>query len=233
MAKVKAIKSVQSTLNVDQDSGEVTARVCIEFTDSTVDAKTMSFEDYCTLFLGAKKEALSFSRLSEPSKYFYDGMVSQKEDSFKVQLLVPAGKHQMVSQHYDFADIIPYPALLFNLVFSEGRAIRKDCYAVVPDKNGRLTEDSVLYRYPYGNVSDAGSICMGSISVKCNSLTEADKFCEEFFLGIDEGHYYTPEVMISKNWNLGRLYNEVLKKEKFPTSWLVPNGRTYKDIMYK
>ena len=139
----------------------------------------------------------------------------------------------MVSTNCDFAEVIPFPALLFDLYFKKGHAYDQNVYAVVPNKDGSLSDDSLLYRYPYGNVSKSGDICMGNISVKCSDISEADKFCEEFFLGIDEGHYYTPGEMVSKNWTLGKLYNEVLKKKSFPNSWLVPNGRTYGDIKYQ
>ena len=233
--KPKSIEKIDTTTKIDPNSGDTYVKVSIYYSTGEVDCKTMGFKEYSMWLLGAKEEQVPFVHLDMESlpKYYYDGMISSEKDTFKVMLLVPAGKHQLVSENYDFAETIPYPALLFKLSVNKGVCVHKDCYAVIPEKDGKLKDDSRLYRYPYGNVSSDGGICMGNISVKLADISESDKFCEEFFLGIDEGHYYEPGEMVSKDWNLGKLYNEVLKKDSFPKTWLVPNGMTYKDVKFK
>ena len=231
MAQRKAIVSLDTHIVVKDEQGDVFAKVTINYSNGETATKTLTFDDYCSWLLGAKKEATTYCHLPRRSNYYLDGMTTNEEGTFKVILYVPAGKHQMVNNTYDFADIIPYPALLFKLSFVKGVCQLKECFAVVDEKES-INDSTILYRYPYGNVSSNGDICMGNIAVKCKALEEADFFPEEFFLGVDAGHYYQPKVMTSKNWNQGKLMAEASKKEVFPKNWLQKNGMTYKDIKF-
>lgn len=231
MAK-KSIDQVDSSIIV-KDDGATLVKIKIILSNGECETKTITFDDYCQWLLGAKEERRSYVHVNEERpQYFFDGCLSNETGCFRVQLFVPKEKHQMVSKNFDFAESITYPALLFDLTFEKSKPTRKCVYALKVKDAKDIKPDTPLYRYPYGNVSSDGSICMGNIAVKCE-FSESSKFVEEFFLGIDEGHYYQPKVMISKAWNLGRLYNEALKKGDFLNSWLVSNGKTYKNIMYK
>jgi len=232
MARKKVITEIDSKIYQLEENGDTYVRVSIVYSDKTMEIKTIRFEDYAKWLLGAQEEKVSFARMAEPPKYYIDGRVSQKANTFMVQLLVPAGKHQMVSPGFDFQDVIPFPTLLFDLVFSNGRASTKKVWAVIPEKDGTISPKTELYQYPFGNVSMSGDICMGNIAVKVDSITHADEFVEEFFLGETNSDYYQPKKYVSKDWNLGKLLNEVAKKDTFPKSWLVKTGKTYKNIMY-
>lgn len=214
---MKEVTAFRSTILWD-DSGKPRVQVDAAFEGGRVISKTISFDDYKKLLFSAEKETTSYFDMSHP-KHFYQGFTSDKKGTFEVILVVPAGSHMYVSEKYQVATQLSYPALLFKLRFVNGLPSSKECFALDTDTP---TNDSLLYRYPYGNVGHEGNICMGNICVKCTNIQEANNFVDAFFDGIDEGHYYEPGENTIPKYNEDELVKKVLKKGYFPTEWLHP-----------
>ena len=71
---------------------------------------------------------------------------------------------------------------------------------------------------------------MGNISVPDLEMYDVEKFISAFFEGVDEGHYYEPGVMVKPKYSLGTLVSKAVKKDVFPSNWLVENGETVGDL---
>lgn len=226
---MKEITAFRSCIVWDM-SGVPRVQTETELEGGRIIKKTISFEDYEKLLFNSQKEKVSFFSVEHP-RYFYQGYASDQRGTFEVILTVPAGNHMFVSERYNLATQLPYPALIFKLSFQNGSALHKECFALDTDTP---TDASVLYRYPYGNVSHTGSICMGNISVKCQSIKEADRFVEAFFAGVDEGHYYSVGENTIPVYTEDQLVKKVLKKGSFPTQWLYPatNHVKISDILF-
>jgi len=195
--------------------------------------KTLSFEDFKKLFdVSTKIAEDKYRSIPKLPKYYYDGGVTKKRDSFWVALFVPAEKRQFYYQTTEEMLFVPYPNMLFMLKVGNGVVNSRFCYAIADNE---LTDTSILYQYPYGHVSTSGSICMGSCSTTLNSLSESDSFVESFVLGSNQGHYYQNNEMSRKNVSLRELLSLVEKKGYFPSEWLMPmtqpNGKplTYRN----
>lgn len=201
-------------------------KITAELENHQVISKTVSFDDYKALLFGAQKETVSFYHFDLP-QYFYKGALSNQKSSFKVILFVPAARRQFVSTNLQIATQIPYPNLLFYLDVRRRSCKHKMCYALAdtePDSN------SILYNYPYGNVSTNGDICMGNIAVKLEDISKSDQFVTSFLEGIDEGHYYTPGVMAKPFVSEGELIQKVVQLDEFPQEWLVKSKSYNKKV---
>lgn len=83
-----------------------------------------------------------------------------------------------------------------------------------------------MFRYPFGNVSSNGSICMGNILTKKLSFEKADEFMELFFSGVTNNDYYDKSNILP-GYSLSKMINMLEKKKEFPKRWLVETGQTY------
>lgn len=202
-----------------------------EFEGGRMIRKTISFEDYKNLLFGSENKEVTYFSVEHP-RYYYQGYASDQKGTFKVILTVPSGQHMFVSEKFKIAAQIPYPALAFKLSFGKGICKERNCYALDTDTP---TDDSVLYRYPYGNVSHVGSICMGNISIKCASIKDADKFVDAFFEGVDEGHYYSAGENTIPVYKEKQLVKKVMEIGSFPSQWLYPMTKPMKisDILFR
>lgn len=227
---MKEITAFRSCVKWDM-SGKPRVQTEAEFEGGRMIRKTISFEDYKKLLFNSEKEDITYFSVDHP-RYYYQGFASDQKGTFQVILTVPSGTHMFVSEKFKIATQLPYPALAFKLSFRKGTCEDRSCYALDTDTPNN---DSALYRYPYGNVSHSGSICMGNISINCASIKDADKFVDAFFDGIDEGHYYEPGENTIPVYKENQLVKKVLEKGSFPTQWLHPMTKPMKlsDILFR
>ncbi len=123
------------------------------------------------------------------------------------------------SRHYS----IPFPDLIFAVSVSKG--VRQSFYCFA-----RRKCDGRICNYPFGNVSNEGSVCMGSIATK--SVTPS-RIEEDFFLGVTNNDYYRGIDRCGMEWTQPRLLQELKGKEKYPDNWLVESGMTLETIIKK
>jgi len=185
--------------------------------------KTVSFENYQKLLEVSSKEVKEkYRKIPKLPKYYHSGQITDKADTYKVSLFVPAGKHQYIVDQTNEVFNLAFPSLLFVLSVVKGVAQHDSCYAL---KGNDISDLSELYRYPYGHVSTSGSICMGNVSKRVGEMSNADAFVENFFLGRDAGHYYVPGEFAKPKVELRELVGKVDKKGYFPDNWLIPHKK--------
>lgn len=198
-----------TTETVENALGQTLFRVTMRDADAEVVSKVLSLENYLSLLGSSMKleEAEDTVRIPKgklPEGYI-DGVFARSgftvvwREKAKARLLIHS------TGHYQ----IPYPDLIFVLGVKGGVIRRKYCYAAVGEK---------LYRYPFGNVSRDGAICMGNIRVDVRGRISA--FSEEFFLGETNGDYYRPGESIRPKWSQEKLLEHLAKRDYFPEKWL-------------
>lgn len=140
--------------------------------------------------------------------------------------------HADISYHETAYPNFPLPRLVFAFQLdTEGKA--GSCrLGVVADE--KPTMDTVMYRYPFSNVSGAqGNICIGANALPKYKTAHALASLPTFLLSIPNGdHSYHP-----LNSRLNLPYRDLLEhlKGKDPSYYysdvLIPNGKTLKDFI--
>ena len=135
------------------------------------------------------------------------------------QLVYDAKNADGKVKHYS----LPFPDLVFALSVKGGVRQSFSCFA---KKEG----DTALFHYPFGNVSDSGGVCMGSIATKNVTPCQIE---EDFFLGVTNNDYYTGMRRCGMEWSQTRLFKELKGKDKYPDNWLVGAGTDLMELVNK
>lgn len=199
--------------------------VLVELEDHQQIQKTLNFEDYKDLIgISVREKKEAYLEIPNTPSCFYRGGITGEKDTYWVSFFVPKAVRQLVYSPTEEFFLLPYPNLFFLIEVKKGRATRKLCFSV---KDDVPTDSSLLYLYPYGNVDNNGSICMGNCQTKLDDFKMSYNFVETFFLGRDAGHYYRPGVWAKPKVSLRELISLVNKKEEFPKEWLMPSKIGY------
>ncbi len=152
---------------------------------------------------------------SEDSGYI-DGYVSK--EGWSAVWRVKGEVRQLIhtSGHYR----VPFPDLIFAVTVKKGAVYRDYCFALDGDK---------VCQYPFGNVNDCGSICMGNIHI--SNISNIKDFEEEFFLGKTNNDYFHPGDHVKVKYSQDELLRRLSGKETFPKRWLIKRKLTLKDVI--
>ena len=210
--------------------GDTLFTVTMEKEDGMIQKKELDLPTFLHLIDASKVVDMNYVALSKdmiPDGYI-DGHFASPTN-YTCVWEVKGKKRQLVYEstgagskpkHYT----LPFPNLVFGLSVSNGVKQSFYCFA---KKEG----DSRLYRYPFGNVSDEGSVCMGSISTKnvTPSIIEDD-----FFLGITNNDYFGDGMKkCGMKWSQPKLFSELKGKDRFPDNWLVDAECDLQDLLRK
>ena len=127
--------------------------------------------------------------------------------------------------------MIPYPNMVFYFTLKNGHLSASGCYAVKEDRLS-LTDESKLYRYPFGNVyTGDGRICWGGNFVgDVKEPIQLERLISLFFDAATNSDLYQPGISCKKNISLEDLYLEVSGKEIFDEKLLSDSGRVFRDL---
>lgn len=142
-------------------------------------------------------------------------------NGYEVVFLDYAARKQTVLYHNSVLTGVPYPRLIFAFTV-ELPVIRNVHIAAVVDDT--VTEDTLVYRYPYSNVYDNYSACWHGIpSVK--SLAELATLPNVYLVSPND------DAMYEHANNSGMGYRELmesLQDKPFPQEFLIPTGLTFR-----
>ena len=204
------------------ERGEVLFKVQLQQDNGNVEVKTLDYETYLSILTkSVRKDA--YIHIGELPTGYQEAAYAGPE-TYKVFLSAAAQKRLMVYQggHY----WIPFPGCLFYLEVKKGAVCEKKIYCYTDEA---LRDESRLFRYPFGNVSVNGSICMGNIGTKRLSFGEAGDFMELFFSGETNNDHYGKDHILPE-YSLSKLIQMLEKKRAFPKRWLVETGQTYASV---
>lgn len=151
---------------------------------------------------------------------FYDGSISSIDPStFDAVIIQPAQKRAMSygGKHW----YIPFPRLVFYLSVCNGHVTEKYCFAL--KNNEPVSKDTLVFTYPFGNVSENGSICMGNVITKnLDQISMTNEFIADFFMSETSNDYY--EGKDKTGLSQAELLYRLKEKDEFPEEWLTQAG---------
>lgn len=215
MMKITAVLSTESA----------NASVVIEQNGKEV-KKTISINDYrriCSELNVA--EGQKVRRVGELPAGFYDGGVN--EDVYEAIIKLPGGKRPLFYHAKEY--FLPFPDVVFYFKATSTSG------NVTSSKVWFLDREEKLFKYPYGNVYQDGSICWGgNVLPRIRCLKDFEKLVTLFFSAATNEHLYkeTEALIDGKKVVLMQreLIDYVSKKEDFPMDLLVPYGRSIKEL---
>lgn len=188
-----------------------------------VEEKMVSFTDFKAV-LDASAIAGDSVRIGHLPKGFYDGTVSATNPlTFRTAIVVPAEVRPLMCYGETF--LVPFPTLLFTFRVRNG-FINRSCVYAVADKT--VTDRSILYEYPYGNVYEDGHICWGGNALgRVPSCKALDKIVSLFF-----GSETNDDLYRNDEYPMQRaLIMHVMKKKTFPKSLLKSKGLSVSGVL--
>lgn len=151
---------------------------------------------------------------------YYDAAVGKKAGKYcaEVVTVLPAGK-QMIQYEETRYDIC-MPSLVFHFKVEGGRINSTYVYVI---KDEKPTDDSGLYRYPFGNVSELGQVCWGSNVLP--AIRELKNLEEAMMLFIqcqgNSDFFKGKKYCGHENMTLRELYEMLKDRDEYPEEYLV------------
>ena len=207
---------------LETETGQTLFRVILKEDSGRELIKTLTVDDYLSLLGSSIRHNLDYSSL--PASFFPEGYIHgyiANPENYSMIWRHSARLHQMnhsvIGRH-----LIPFPELVFGLTIKDGYIRDARVFAT---KGG---DD--LYQYPFGNVSEAGHICMGNISVQ--GLNEGPQaFEDDFFAGVTNNDYFKPGSHVTLKCTQEALIKKLEGKDKFPDRYLKRGAQSSPHIM--
>ena len=159
-----------------------------------IQSKTIEIDNLIELLESSKVSFNNRKYKDEYSSIAYDTGILPSDNGVSISRIIDLqNKNKIVvlkkkSDKHDFVyhktrfENVGLPALVFFLFINKQNIIyRGSLFAL---KNETLTENTVLYKYPFTNVGIEGDICFGANkeSLKINSLLELKTFPDKFLM---------------------------------------------------
>lgn len=183
--------------------------------DGVAEERRISFMDFRAV-MNASIHVEDIVHIGELPEGFFDGSKSRTVDStYRALIEVPAQKRPMM--YFEDVYMVPFPTLAFLFKVDAGNLTESYCFAV---KDKKISRESRLFRYPYGNVYDSGKICWGNNFLgKILQMKGLDRVIQLFF-----GSETNDDLWVSCDREIyptQRVFIEALKdREVFPEEYL-------------
>lgn len=180
IAKIVSGKTEVVQLQIKKDMGEI-------------QRKNISFRRFIDIINDSVVNIDNMIQIGPLPNGYYSGEISpEREYSFNCVLIVPEGLRPFY--YMDEIFMIPFPVLVFYFMVLDGRMTFSKCYAM---KKGSVTEDSILYHYPFGNVYDDGKICWGKNKLpEIKRMKELETLVSLFFGSPTNNDLYNPSSIL-------------------------------------
>lgn len=155
----------------------------------------LSYPQLLKLLNASHIEEKTYVSLGQVAEGYIDSNICT-DGGGSVRMYVPAKQRVMLigieGEKLPRAFKIPMPPMIFQIEFGGKRFSGKCCivkgsYEEV--KRKYYGNALVGYYYPFGNVSDSLTICMGNISYDVPAAIDAPKYIDAFFDGITNNDY--------------------------------------------
>lgn len=210
---------------IDSEGQYVTLQV--ESDDGEVKKKVISFRTYVEYINSIATENNGI-RLGRMPRGFFDGSIVDNKN-YKVVVVIPKQRTPLFYSDTHFE--VPYPDLAFFYQVEKGKVTYSKVFALKT-----VTEESMLYHYPYTNVYDDGRICWGCNHLpECNSLADVDMLTSLFFSAKCNDDLFTPRKMLRNcdmyTGNVRAYLQKVSENDAFPEEFLLETGKTLGDLL--
>ena len=181
-------------------------------------------QQFIDILLNATDEEKALPRIGRIPEGFYDGYTDSRRGVHEAIMYIPAGVRPLLFIGSDEPLIVPFPVLVFYFRTKMGKVTVSKVFAA---KDEKLTENTVLYSYPFGNVHDDGRICWGgNVLPDIKQLTDFEKLVEMFLGSETNNDLYRNVGGVTQEQLLAKLKG----KKFFPNKWLVPINVMVRDL---
>ena len=196
-------------------------------------SKTVKVKDLIAILNGCKEESVKVEKMPRTPQGMVDLWYGQDTD-FTVTIFVPRDLRPTAYLKEKNERMIPYPNLLFMFRVASGNIADSKVFAVKVPRARAVTDDTELYRFPYGNVWCDGKICWGSNTnvVRHKGLNDMEEVVAAFFNAIMNNDLYSGGGLhgggnVTLKLSLEELLDRMAKEDVFPDKLLVSTGLKY------
>ena len=163
---------------------------------------------------------------------YYDATLGEEQGKLCAEVItvLPSGRQilQYESTRYD----ICLPSLVFKFVIDKGRVYSTYVYVM---KDEVPTDDSRLYRYPFGNVNGDGHVCWGTnVLPDICELKSLEEVMTLFVQSPCNNDYYNGKDYCNhKDITLRQLFEILKDEEDYPGKYLVPLKQGMRNMFLK
>ena len=200
-------------------------------------AKTVSVKDLIAILNGCKEESVKVERLPRTPQGMVDLWYGQDSD-FTVTIFVPRDLRPTAYLKAENERMIPYPNLLFIFKVASGNIADSKVFAIKAPRARAITDETALYRFPYGNVWSNGKICWGGNSnvVRHKALNDMEEVVAAFFNATMNNDLYIGDGLhgggnVTLKLSLEELLNKMAEEDVFPDELLVSAGEKYSEAV--
>lgn len=214
----------------DSQPGIVTIEI-IEFVDGLkkVTKKRISFDNFVNIINESTIQSEKM-RIGKIPTGYYDGIIDVN-GNYECLVVIPEGIKPLI--YYDKTYIIPFPNLLFFFQVKNFILTSSKVFAL---KSQNINDNTLVYRYPFGNVSEEGSICWGlknnqKIESKHNSMKDVEEFISMFFGSPTNDDHWMSKRVKEKYVTQRCLIESLVKESRFPSELLVNTNIKVGDLL--
>lgn len=201
--------------------------------DGSVYDKNVLLKDLFRVFEANAKEEWYYAvpevcrHMLPEGKKHVDGLIlGQKNmETVKGLFFIPSGIN-----YFNFAGeqmTIPYPSMLMYLSAVAGQLRLSQCYAVKETALEDLRKESLVYAFPFGNVSpETGNICWGSNAIpQILEFEDLHNLVITFFSSESNADYVRDGGSYAKGSyaSYQDMIRRISKRKSFPTQILIPS----------
>lgn len=220
-------------------SGDVKMLVKIFKNEKLEDECLMTIDDFTTLLKKserARKDTHSIMEIGEMPEgiHYFDGYLSDEVGTLGGIFYREPSKHQFLLKNGNSTECyyLALPGLVYAISFNKGSKKSMSCFAYRKWEGA----DTILFQYPFGNVSNSGDVCMGTISRKVSRFADIGDYIEASLDGVTNGDYLSNNlVRLSCDKTQYAFCEEIKDFDEFPLELLMeqPNLKDCKELRDK
>lgn len=205
------------------------AHVSIITDDGVKQVKKVTISSLVEVLSGSQEGELNLIRTGKLPRGYYDGKIYQDKQDLNGEIVIVLPKNRQIFNYRKEYHEISMPSLVFHFKVVH-HIIKSTC--VYSMKDNIPNDSSMLYYYPFGNVSlYTNEVCWGANMRKITNLKDLDEFVTLFLQAPTNDDYYTPGKSCSELMEQYQLIELLEDREEFPDEWLV--GTANKKILGK
>lgn len=199
------------------------------FEDGAQEHKVVSLSDYLMSIQESVEVGREFLHLGKLPNGYYNGCVSKDDtSSFKVVIAMP--ERRRLINYYGDCYGIPFPSMAFFLDVRLGKLFTSLAVSLDLQNSDWIGDDSVVCRYPFGNVHSNYKICWGTNrELKVSSIYDAGQYITQFFGSETNNDLYSAGqnvLALPEFTNQRGLFEALMERDRFPDEWLIKQELT-------
>lgn len=210
--------------------------VCTYIKDETgiVKKKVLSMTTVLELLNSCAENVATFGpRTGRMPEGFVDSVFDFQTLTGRVAIHIP--KHLQPLNYNGEIAMIPFPNLLMFHTFKGGVLQKSLAFSCIEDTASQIDNDTVLYNYPFGNVSPGpGKVCWGiNRHEKLNSISDINLYTDKFLNSETNSDLYQKGVSNLSGLGIEAFLQMLKGKNDFNNKLLKISSFTFGKVLEK